>query len=120
MMQMEMTINGRDFDTQLKVTCSTCHRGTRSPVSVPVIRDTDLAQVPPAPTDSPNESLPSADQLLDKFVGAVGGASAIGKLETLHEKGTADFNGHRFVMELYAKAPANRIFVIHMPEGDIV
>lgn len=39
-------------------------------------------------------------------MGAVGGASAIGKLETLHEKGTADFNGHRFVMELYAKAPA--------------
>jgi hypothetical protein len=61
MIQMEMTIDGRDFSNQLKVTCNTCHRGTRNPVSVPAIRDTDLAQVPSPPQESPDAILPNAD-----------------------------------------------------------
>src|SRR5215471_3554366 len=48
MMQMEMAINGNSFEHQLKVTCNSCHRGSRTPVATPAISDSPSLP-PPEP-----------------------------------------------------------------------
>lgn len=118
MMQMELAINANSFENQLKVTCNTCHRGSRMPVAIPAISDSPLA--PPPEPEAAAQNLPSAEQLLAKYVQALGGVEAIRKIQTLRETGAADFNGHSFPVEVLSKAPSERVVIIHLPDGDNV
>lgn len=116
MMQMEMAINASSFKSQLKVTCNTCHRGSRVPVSIPGISDAPLLSQPE--TEAVRQNLPSADQLLSSYVQALGGADAISKTQTLKETGVTEFNGHEFPVEVLSKAPAEHVLITHLPDGD--
>src|SRR5215469_2322259 len=118
MMQMEMAINANSFENQLKVTCNSCHRGSRTPVATPAISDSP--SLPPPEPETAVESLPGADQLLANYVQALGGAEAIGKIQTLRETGAAEFDGHTFPVEVLSKAPAERVVITHLPDGDNV
>ena len=79
-------------------------------------RETVRASAPGATENSG----PSADQLLDKYVQAVGGAAAIDKVTSRIMKGTIDFGGKSLPIDIYAKEPEKRISFTHMPEGDSV
>jgi len=61
-----------------------------------------------------------AEQLLDKYVQAAGGAAAIDKVTSRVMKGTIDFGGMSLPIEIYAKDPLKRISFTHMAEGDNV
>src|SRR5215469_7368793 len=118
MMQMEMAINANSFEHELKVTCNTCHRGSRTPVAIPAISDSPSSS-PPEP-ETAAQTLPGADQLLAHYVQALGGAEAIGKIQTLKGTGSAEFDGRTFPVEVLSKVPGERVVITHLPDGDSV
>jgi photosynthetic reaction center cytochrome c subunit len=123
MMLMMFAINKDSFEGRREVTCYSCHRGAAKPTGVPVIADhePEMNRPPAAAAGGPAASLPTADQILDKYVQAVGGAEAIEKITSRTEKGTlTGFGGSRFPIEVYAKAPNLRMSVMHTPHGDSI
>jgi hypothetical protein len=127
MIQMMTAINHDNFEGKREVTCYSCHRGSSHPMSTPIITDAGTQAASevlrhededgsgPAPAD-----LPSADQIFAKYVDALGGASAIGKLSTRVEKGTINLGGRQLPIEIFSKVPGKRITFIHLPNGDSV
>jgi photosynthetic reaction center cytochrome c subunit len=123
MMQMQMAINANNFEGHQQVTCNTCHRGSTNPVSVPAIAEANAK--PPMEGEGESEesraNLPTAQQVVDKYISAVGGKSAVGKLTSLSEKGTmSGFGGHEMAIDIYTKAPDDRASIAHMPMGESV
>jgi outer membrane lipoprotein-sorting protein len=121
MMKMMFAINKDNFEGHRQVTCYSCHRGAAEPVGIPIISDEESkpeaergAAAPPKPV------LPPADQLLDKYLAAVGGEAALQKVTSLVEKGNITANGHQFPIEVYAKAPDRRLSITHMPNGESI
>ena len=55
MITMMFDIDKNNFDGRLEVTCYTCHRGAAKPVSIPVIKDEEIAG-PGAPGKKPVEN----------------------------------------------------------------
>ncbi len=121
MITMTMAINKDSFDSKRQVTCFSCHRGAHDPVGVPIIPDVEpqpehdagnAGGTPPAATG------PTADQILDKWAQAVGGADALHKITSRVEKGTIKFGEGQSSVEIYAKAPGKRLSVMHTPRGE--
>ena len=122
MMTMMFDIDKNNFDGRLDVTCHSCHRGAAKPVSIPVIKDEEMEGVGAA-GKKPAEStaLPKPEELLDKYVAALGGAAAVEKITTRVQKGKLlAFGGQSFAAEVYSKAPDKRVSVMHLKDGDSV
>lgn len=122
MMAMMMAINKDNFEGHREVTCFSCHRGAANPVATPII--TDEEGKPAAEEKKPGEAkpaLPAAEQLLDKYVAAVGGADALQKITSRVQKGTLTaFGGQHFPVEVYSKAPGKRISIMHLQAGESI
>ena len=121
MMQMMLAINQGNFDNRQAVTCNTCHRGARLPVSIPAVREAP-AMLPATAMEDENfpPNLPSADELIRKYVQAEGGANAIEKIATRVESGTANFFGREIKVEIFDKGPDKRVSIMHLPDGDSI
>jgi photosynthetic reaction center cytochrome c subunit len=123
MINMMMAINKDNFDGRREVTCYSCHRGSTEPVSTPILTEEE-----PRPADAEEKksgeakaSLPAADQLLDKYLTAVGGADALQKITSRAQKGTLTaFGGQHFPVDVYSKAPDKRASIMHLQGGDSV
>jgi hypothetical protein len=125
MILMTNALNRANFNNAPAVTCYTCHRGSQKPKVIP-----SLAQQYAAPPDEdPDEIAPNPfvrvtttpDQILDKYIQAVGGAAAAAKLTSYTAKGTYegfDSDFEQVPVDIYAKAPNMRATVIHMRGGD--
>jgi photosynthetic reaction center cytochrome c subunit len=122
MMAMMFDIDKNNFDGRLDVTCYSCHRGAAKPVSIPVIKDEEMAGVgAPGKKQVENAALPKPEELLDKYLAALGGAAAIEKITSRIQKGKLlAFGGQSFPAEVYSKAPDKRVSVMHLKEGDSV
>jgi photosynthetic reaction center cytochrome c subunit len=126
MMEMMIAINADDFDGHRMVTCNSCHNGNEKPSAIPAImaeepKETMGGPKPGEANESPASSGgPTADQLLDKYVQAAGGAAAIDKVTSRVMKGSIDFGGKSLAIDIYSKDPDKRISFTHMPEGDSV
>lgn len=121
MMLMMTAINQNNFEGHRQVTCNTCHRGARVPVGIPAIsEETSVIRMPVVEEEQLPPNLPTADQLLDKYVAALGGEKAISKVSTRIEKGTANFAGRDVAVEVYDKEPGQRVSVMHLPNGESV
>jgi len=121
MMQMMAAINRANFDSRREVTCYSCHRGSVRPVAIPVIVETGASSVPDMMLDeeaSAAPNVPPVEQILAKYVNAVGGASAVRKLITREEKGTISVAGRHLPMEILNKTPGKQVSIIHLPNGD--
>jgi photosynthetic reaction center cytochrome c subunit len=121
MMEMMITINQENFQGHRDVTCYTCHQGSAKPVSIPVI------SVPGKSPERIEGALiaasgnPAPESLLDKYLAAVGGADALGKVTSRVAKGTVTaFGDQHMPVELFAKAPDKRVSVMRMKEGESV
>jgi photosynthetic reaction center cytochrome c subunit len=122
MITMMLDIDKTNFEGRLEVTCNTCHRGAAMPVSIPAIKNEEMAG-PGAPGKKPaeNPALPTPEELLDKYLAAVGGAAAVEKITTRAQKGKLmAFGGQSFPAEVYSKAPDKRVSVMHLKDGDSV
>jgi photosynthetic reaction center cytochrome c subunit len=123
MMRMMFAINQENFDGHRKVTCYSCHRGAHKPVNVPVIgeeKDKVLAEEKMQHEEPNTANLPSADQILGKFLQTVGGAEAAARISTRIQKGTLTVDSKQFPVEVLAKEPAKRVTTVHFPGGDSV
>lgn len=127
MMEMMFAINQDNFDGRRNVTCYSCHRGDAKPLAIPVVMTEE-----PKTTGEPHGVVaggtekessagsPSAEQLLDKYVQALGGAAAIAKISSRVMKGTIEFGEQSMPIDIYAKDPERRISFAHTPNGDSV
>jgi photosynthetic reaction center cytochrome c subunit len=121
MIQMMMAINQSHFDNHQAVTCNTCHHGMSRPLSVPSVSEGPARLRPPASSEeqlAPN--LPNPQQVIAKYVDALGGSKAIEALKTLVEKGQAEFGGGQVPVEIVTDSPDKRILTIHLPAGDSI
>ncbi len=116
MIEMQMAINKANFKGHTEVTCFTCHRGTHDPVSIPVIAEEEPKRE--APAEAAAQNLPSPDQVLDKYIQAVGGADALEKIKTRVQKGAITIGQRQLPVEVDSKAPNKRISFVHTPNGD--
>jgi photosynthetic reaction center cytochrome c subunit len=126
MVLMENLINRSDFGATRMVTCYTCHRGVQHPEVTPSLdeqygapppEDPDRVEVLPKAPDSPA----AAEQILDKYIQALGGAQQLAKLNSLTAKGTYagfDTNFQKVPAEIFAKAPNQLTMTNHLPGGD--
>ena len=125
MVGMVAGINKAYFGGKREVTCYSCHRGGDRPLLTP-----DLAELygPPAPPREPDALVPqaskiSADQVLDKFIQAVGGAQRLGSLTSFIAKGTYSVYpaSEKHEIDIFAKAPDQRAAIVHNPTaGDTI
>src|SRR6202007_2379275 len=105
------------LEGQRQVPCYPCHRGAADPIATPVISLEETAPSEEAAA-SDKSALPSADQLLDKYLAAVGRATALQKSSSRVLSGTATFAGQSVPVDVYAKAPDKRLSVMHLKDGD--
>jgi photosynthetic reaction center cytochrome c subunit len=119
MIEMQMAINRDNFKGEREVTCFSCHRGAHDPVGVPIIADEEPKPGPPK-QEAAAPALPTADQILDKYVQAVGGAEAVDKITSRVQKGTISFTGRQFPVDIVSKAPDKRVSTVHTPAGDSI
>lgn len=108
MIAMVLSLNKISFGGRTMVTCYTCHRGNSQPVTMPIL---------PTVERSPEElerkaTLPSADEVVAKYIQAIGGEQAIRKVTSRAITGTQIIptgGGGRIPVEAqvvrYVKAP---------------
>lgn len=122
MILMMTAINKTYFGGKQVLTCYTCHRGGDQPTITP-----NLAALYSAPPEEPKDIVPqakgapSADQIFDKYLQALGGPQHLANLTSIAAKGTMVGYGvgaEKQSLEIYAKAPDQRTLIIHSPEGD--
>lgn len=121
MLQMTMAINSNTFGGAQVVTCFTCHRGSAYPVMTPPLAAGQPNSAgPAAAAGTLTGQLPSVSQLVDKYVAALGGATAVQKMSSFTAKGTfSDVIGHRASFDILSKAPDRRLTVRHLENGDV-
>ena len=117
MIEMQMAINKANFKGNTEVTCFTCHHGTHDPVSIPIIAEEEPKRAE-GPAEAAAQNLPSADQVLDKYIQAIGGVDALEKIKTRVQKGTINIGQRQLPVEVDSKAPNKRIALVHAPNGD--
>jgi photosynthetic reaction center cytochrome c subunit len=120
MMEMELAINKSHFKNEVEVTCYTCHRGTPHPVGVPVLAADASKPAPHVHDESADSKLPTADQILGKYLAAVGGPDALKKIKSRVQKGTLDASGTQYPIEVYSEGPNKRVSISHPQGGDSV
>ena len=122
MVRMMASINEQNFGGRQVVTCFTCHRGsTGRPLVVPSLNllygapapDELDVLVPPALPGGP-----TVEQILDRYLEAVGGAQAAAALTGYVARGTYSGYGPEGApraVEIYARAPNQKMTVVRDP-----
>lgn len=122
MVQMMTSINQASFGGRQVVTCYTCHRGSGRPKVTP-----SLAALYGASTLEDQGDLvrsaangPTADQIMDKYIQALGGAQRLAGVTSLVAKGTSAGYGPEGTrpIDIIARAPGQRTTIIHTLDGD--
>jgi photosynthetic reaction center cytochrome c subunit len=114
MIRMVFDLNKGSFNGDKAVSCFTCHRGRPQPISVPAVGQ-NLWQ--PGPASEKENPLPSADQILDKYVQAIGGEQAFNKLTSRVAKGSRiGADGVLVPEDVYQKAPNKILTVVTYPK----
>jgi photosynthetic reaction center cytochrome c subunit len=102
MIQMTLDLNKNSFNNRPEVSCYTCHQGHEHPANAPTLPVAVVAAAPPVappattpatpgattPATKPVEPQPTVEQVLQKYVEAVGGKAAIEKVQSRQMKGT--------------------------------
>ena len=121
MITMMATINKTNFRGRQMVTCYTCHRGTARPRSTADLAD--LYGSVPSDANAVFEQAPTApkpDEILDKYIQAVGGAQRLANLKSWVAKGTSAGYGPENEprpLEIYSRVGA-RSMIVRTASGD--
>lgn len=123
MIQMMFALNKDQFHGERAVTCYTCHRGSAKPVSIPMVDSAgpyfSEARVAAEPAAEGRTNLPSAGDVIEKYIEAAGGAAAIQNVSSRVASGTVTFgDGPQFPIELLSKSPSRQAMIIHLTAGD--
>jgi hypothetical protein len=124
MMQMVLSVNNTnraDFRDNA-VTCYTCHRGETRPAGMPTLPLTVSGHEPNTAANAAaaksSEALPAVEQILTRYVEAVGGKEAAAKLQSRVLKGTREASqGRIWPVEITMKGPDKFLIVANTPQG---
>jgi hypothetical protein len=121
MVVMMRAINENNFAGRLEVNCATCHQGRTHPVALPPLDQEMLRKANAATAVRPTTPNPTVDQILDKYVQAVGGSAAFEKLKNRMVKAQlALADGTTMSQEIYRAAPNKLLAVSHTPSGPVL
>src|SRR5580704_4189900 len=130
MIEMMFAINKDNIDGHREVTCYSCHRGSTDPVGTPMVMTEEpkpamgagdaRSEEKNGAAEGKEASGPAADQLLDKYLQAVGGAAAIEKITSRVMKGAITFGDRNVPIDIYSKDPDKRVSFTHTLDGDSV
>lgn len=128
MILMVNGLNKANFGGKRMVTCYSCHRSDARPKVTPSLAEQYGTPPPDDPNeleipDTPSETAPKPDQILDKYIQALGGAQRLASITSVVGKGNYegfDTEGDKFPVEVYAKAPSERTTIVHLRAGDNV
>ena len=125
MIGMVNLMNKNFFGGQRVLTCYTCHRGSTTPETTPDLTQfySTLRYREPDRFVSPFPGAPDAEQVLDKYIQAIGGAEKIAGLTSIAAKGTFQTYGvpKKYPLEMFAKAPGQRTVIVHdLAGGDSI
>src|SRR5438876_6344112 len=94
MMQMMAVIDHDNFDGKQAVTCYSCHRGTPHPLAVPIVAEGGTwPAFRSEPHDNVKENPPAPDQIVAKYIEAVGGVSSISRIRSRKLTGSITLSG---------------------------
>jgi hypothetical protein len=120
MYKMMTAINETSFGDHQQVTCFTCHRGSVIPATtpgLPVLKD-------PSRSENSGSKLPTIEEILAKYVQALGGEEAIKAVKSRVITATQDVlpaagKGPSVVanVDFYSKAPNLKLTVYHIQDG---
>lgn len=141
MISMTLSVNKSTFNGRTEVGCFTCHGGRTNPVSVPVLPLPEPAPRPgrggpggpggPAGPGGPGGPGPAgpgapaampqltADDVLNKYITAIGGQAAIDKLKSRVMKGTYTSGGNSMPLEINQMAPDKIHLTFVSPQGQM-
>jgi hypothetical protein len=124
MILMVQSLNKTNFGGARVVTCYTCHRNVQG---APRVTPSLAEQYGEPPTPDPNEieirrqapDAPTADQIFDKYLQAIGGAQKAAALSSIVFKGTYEgYAEPKAPVDIYVKAPSQRTMFVHTDAGD--
>ena len=124
MIRMMDAINRTYFKGARGLSCYSCHRNadTDRPKFIPSLADQYGVPAPADPEEIPEQAAGalSPDQVLEKYIQAVGGAEKLANFTSFVAKGT--YQGYddpgKNGVEIYAKAPGQFSQVVHGYNGD--
>ena len=123
MLQMVSGINQANFGGRQVVTCFTCHRGNKAPTVMPsldLLYSSPPAEEPGDPILRTATGLPAPEQVLDKYLRAVGLPARVAALTSLVLKGTylGFDDADKMPVDVTATAQGQRVTVAHLLTGD--
>ncbi len=116
MVTMVANINRENFSGRQVLTCYSCHHGRDKPLTTPALEDV-YGPAAPGMDDvlTQFEGQPPAQQIIDKYIRALGGQEKLAAVKSYVGKGTSvgfgGFGGGADVT-LYANAPNQRTLII--------
>jgi photosynthetic reaction center cytochrome c subunit len=122
MMLMVNAMNKTYFAGQRKLTCFTCHRNSEIPRVTPTLAEQYAVPLPVDPDEIAQQApnAPSPDEVLNKYLQAVGGLQKLATFRSLVAKG--GYQGYDDVdstpVEMYAQASGQFLQLNHGPNGD--
>ena len=122
MIRMVYALNRTYFKGKSGVTCYSCHRNAVRPKITPNLAEQYGSPAPEDPEEIPRQApgSPSPDQVLERYVQALGGPEKLAGFTSFVAKGT--YQGYddpgKNLVEIYAKAPGQFFQVVHGYNGD--
>ena len=138
MIKMVLVLHKQKFPGASEISCYTCHRGQNNPVNLPALPLPTPAPRPspaptsggaPAATSTPQTQpagppaqpqLPSADEIFNKYIAAVGGQAKVDALKSRTLKGTTTQTvGNPIPFEVEQSAPDKFHIVATLQQGTV-
>jgi photosynthetic reaction center cytochrome c subunit len=122
MMRMTFAVNKGSFDNRRGITCYSCHRGASKPAADPAVateaqsNSSSLGNT--ADATKLARRLPSTTQILDNYIHAVGGASAIEAITSRVEEGVVTSKQNSIPIEIVSGDFGKQVTIRHFARGD--
>ena len=120
MVRMVQTINHDNFSARQMVTCWSCHRGRDRPLTTPTLADMYGAFREEQDDILMPTAQPSADQIIDKYLQAVGGQQRLSTVKNFIATGTSvGFGGfgRGGRAQIFSRFPDQRAVIIDFPSS---
>jgi len=112
MLLMVNDIN-KTLGDKMLVNCATCHHGHTKPIATPPLPSLTSSFLSSTTTGEP--ALPTVDQILERYIRALGGEQALSKIKTRKRSGQVEVAGLRGTFEIYEAAPNKQLLAGSLP-----